>query len=280
MAHVFHLVDVFGGAPLGGNPLAVVHDAADLSSDAMQQLTRWVNLSETVFLLPPTVPDADYRARIFTLGGELPFAGHPTLGACHAWLVAGGEPRRADVVVQECGVGLVPVRRRPERLAFAAPPLQRSGPLSDDERDRFAAALRIDPDTIVDAHWVDNGPGWAAVLLASQEDVLGVEPVERLGEDLFVGVVAPCPPGADGDVEVRAFFPDDRGSAIEDPVTGSLNASLAQWLLGSGRVTAPYVARQGTRLGRVGRVYVDVDDHGTIWIGGATATVVAGQSDV
>jgi PhzF family phenazine biosynthesis protein len=211
--------------------------------------------------------------RIFAPGGELPFAGHPTLGTCHAWLEAGGRPRRDGVVVQECGAGLVPVRRGAGTLAFAAPPLLRSGPVAEPDLARVAAILRVDRGAIVDAQWADNGPGWVAVLLESADAVLALRPGPT---DLDVGVVGPHPPGAPEAFEVRAFFPRD-GATAEDPVTGSLNAALAQWLLAAGRATAPYVARQGTALGRAGRVHVSADADGTVWVGGGTTTCVAGQ---
>ncbi len=275
-ARGFRQVDVFADVPYAGNPVAVVLDADGLDVEMMQRFARWTNLSETTFLLPAQDPAADYRLRIFTPGGELPFAGHPTLGSCSAWLEAGGVPRRDDVVVQECGAGLVDVRRTRHSLAFAAPPLVRSGPVEDDLVARLAALLGASRDDVVDAQWVDNGPGWVAVLLDSADAVLALRPGVV---DLPVGVVGPCPTGAPEAVEVRAFFPVGDG-AFEDPVTGSLNASLAGWLLRSGRVTAPYVARQGTVLGRAGRVHVSTDDDGTVWTGGGTTTCVRGQVEL
>lgn len=276
----FRQVDVFGGRPYSGNPLAVVHEAEGLSAEEMQRVTRWMNLSETAFLLPPTSPDADYRVRIFTLAGELPFAGHPTLGSCHAWLEAGGEPRDPELVLQECGAGLVSVRRTAHGLAFAAPPLVREGPVEEGFLREIALVLGIDGDAIRDARWVDNGPGWVGVLLEDADAVLGLEPdfARYPGEGgLDVGVVGPSPQGSECAFEVRGFFSDERGVMIEDPVTGSLNASLAQWLLETGRATAPYVASQGTRLGRVGRVRIERDRGGTVWVGGATRTYVEGE---
>jgi PhzF family phenazine biosynthesis protein len=282
MRRRFQQVDVFAHEPLRGNPVAVVLDAEGLSTEQMQRLARWTNLSETTFVLPPTTDEADYRVRIFTLAHELPFAGHPTLGTCHAWLEAGGTPARADRVVQECGAGLVPLRRR-DGLAFAAPDLVRSGPVDDGLLERITAVLGITRDDVVDAAWVDNGPGWVGVLLADAEAVLGVEP--DAGRDpgqgpLDIGVVGLRPEGAETAIEVRALFGDDRGALREDPVTGSLNASLAQWLLGSGRLDAPYVASQGTRLGRRGRPRIDRDADGTIWVGGPTLTVIDGHVDL
>jgi PhzF family phenazine biosynthesis protein len=281
MGRGFVQVDVFGRRPLRGNPLAVILDADGLSDEQMLTLTRWTNLSETAFLLPPTTGDADYRVRIFSLAGELPFAGHPTLGSCHAWLEAGGEPRRDGEVVQECGIGLVRVRResRSERLAFAAPPLLRSGPVDDEHLAYLQRGLGLGPDDVVDAAWIDNGPGWLGLLLRDADSVLSVEPhfdSSAVQGALDIGLVGLYSPGSECAIEVRGLFSDERGVLREDPVTGSLNASVAQWLLGSGRLQAPYVASQGTRLGRMGRVFVDRDLDGTIWVGGTTTTCVEG----
>jgi PhzF family phenazine biosynthesis protein len=278
----FRQVDVFTTTPYAGNPVAVVLDADGLTTEQMERFTRWTNLSEATFVLPPTEPDADYRVRIFTsasettartgLSSELPFAGHPTLGACHAWLSVSGEPKQNDLIVQECGAGLVPIRRSDVGLAFAAPPLIRNGPVEEEVVDQVASMLRIDRPKIVDAAWADNGPGWVAVLLASADDVLELEPGHV---ELDVGVVGPYPDGASPAFEVRAFFPKN-GATAEDPITGSLNASLAQWLLASGRATAPYVASQGAALGRAGRINVALED-GTIWVGGGTVTCISGK---
>jgi len=270
----FAQVDVFTTEPYAGNPVAVVLDAAELSTDAMQRFARWTNLSETTFVMPPESPEADYRVRIFTPGRELPFAGHPTLGTCHAWLEAGGAPRHDDGIVQECGAGLVPIRRTEAGLAFAAPPLVRSGPVDDELTERLARMLGIHRAAMTDTQWVDNGPGWVAVLLDDPDAVLALTP--RFDE-LDVGVVAPYPPGSSEAFEVRAFTYKD-GTVDEDPVTGSLNASLAQWLLATGRATAPYVARQGTALGRAGRVHVSQDADGSVWVGGGTVTCVRGEA--
>jgi PhzF family phenazine biosynthesis protein len=246
----------------------------------MQRFAQWTNLSETTFLLPPTDPDADYRLRIFTPGEELPFAGHPTLGSAHAWLEAGGAPR-GDQVVQECAAGLVSIDRG-HRLAFAAPPLVRSGPVEAADLDRIIAALRVDPDRVVDSQWVDNGPGWVALLLADAEDVLALRPDYAAFDGMDIGVVGPYAAGSgDADVEVRAFVP---GMGIgEDPVTGSLNASLGQWLAGD-RLPTSYVASQGTAVGRRGRVHVARraarDGGSEIWVGGDTATTVLGRVDL
>jgi PhzF family phenazine biosynthesis protein len=270
----FDQLDVFSAVPLRGNPLAVVHDAAGLDETRMAAFARWTNLSETTFLLPPADPGADYRVRIFTPGGELPFAGHPTLGSCHAWLAAGGRPRDDATVVQECGVGLVRIRRRGARLAFAAPPLRRTGPLDAERVARIAAGLGLGVADIRAHQWVDNGPGWCAVLLRDAAQVLAVRPDwDRLG-DLKLGLVGAQADGADTQFEVRAFLP---GLGVrEDPVTGSLNAGLAQWLIGAGLAPGAYVAAQGAALGRAGRVHVEVDGE-TIWIGGDVAECVRGE---
>jgi PhzF family phenazine biosynthesis protein len=265
----FSQVDVFSSEPLLGNPVAVVHDADGVTDEQMAAFARWTNLSETTFLLRPTDPAADYRLRIWTPGGELPFAGHPTLGSAHAWLEAGGVPASADVV-QECGAGLVRIRRT-DRLAFAAPPLTRSGPVADDDVADICRALRIDRGEVLDTAWIDNGPGWVGVLLRDADAVLALEPDWAAFGDLKIGVVGPY---ADGPVavELRAFCP---GYGMpEDPVTGSLNAGVGQWLAGD-RLPASYVASQGTALHRVGRVHVDTVD-GAIWVGGDTATTIAG----
>ena len=276
MTRQFRQVDVFTTVPYRGNPVAVVLDGEGLSTEDMQRFANWMNLSESTFVLPPEAPEADYRVRIFTPVAELPFAGHPTLGACHAWLSAGSSPKAGEVVVQECGAGLVPVRRTPDGLAFAAPPLVRSGPVDDQVVQDVATAFGIDPADIVAAEWVDNGPGWLALLLTSADAVTDVRPRFI---DLDVGLVGPYPPGSPQAIEVRGFFPKD-GVMVEDPVTGSLNASVAQWLLRTGRLQAPYVASQGTVLGREGRVHVTVDEAGTIWIAGGTVTCISGVVDL
>ena len=275
----FQQVDVFSSEPLRGNPVAVVHDAEGLTTEQMQRFTRWTNLSEATFLLPPTDPAADYAVRIFTQVGELPFAGHPTLGTCHAWLAAGGKPGDPARVVQECPAGLIPIRRVDGVLAFEAPPTQRSGPVSADDLERIARILGVDVREIVDSQWADNGPGWVAVMLESADAVLRLRPTAD-GEHIDVGVVGMYPEGAECAYEVRAIFTNDRQEVMEDPVTGSLNASLAQWLIGSGRVTPPYTASQGTAMGRAGRPRISQDEDGAIWVGGATRTVVSGEVDV
>jgi PhzF family phenazine biosynthesis protein len=277
MPRAFQLVDVFSDEPLLGNPLAVVFDAEGFSTERMQEITRWINLSETAFLLAPTSPDADYRVRIFTLDRELPFAGHPTLGSCRAWLEAGGRPRDPKRIVQECGAGLVPVRPAGELLAFAAPPLVRSGPVEESKVAELATFLRIPRSAVVAAEWADNGPGWIALLLESADAVLAVEPERRFASQLDLGIVGPYPQGAEAAFELRAFGTDSHGAVWEDPVTGSLNASVAEWLIRSGRARPPYVASQGARLGRKGRIRISQDSDGTLWIGGRATTVVAGE---
>jgi PhzF family phenazine biosynthesis protein len=275
MLRPFAQVDVFTDIPYRGNPVAVVLDGDGLGDDEMQRFANWTNLSETTFVLPPRAAGADYRVRIFTGGRELPFAGHPTLGTCHAWLEAGGTPRRAGEIVQECPAGLVTVRQSDSGLAFAAPPRLREGPVDEPLAQRIAGVLRISRSDIVDLQWADNGPGWVAVLLASADAVLALRPGD-VG-DLDVGVAGLYPPGSPEALEVRALFSKGDGTSAEDPVTGSLNASLAQWLIATGRVSAPYVASQGTVLGRRGRVHVSGDSDGQVWVGGGTITCISGS---
>ncbi|WP_068114977.1 PhzF family phenazine biosynthesis protein [Nocardioides dokdonensis] len=277
-------VDVFSTEPLLGNPVAVVHDADDLTDEQMAAFARWTNLSETTFLLRPTVEGADYRLRIFTPGEELPFAGHPTLGSAHAWLEAGGRPQ-ADDVVQECGAGLVTVRRSGERLAFRAPPLVRAGPVGEVDLGRVRRALGLGVEDVLASAWVDNGPGWVAVLLRDADAVLALAPDWSAFDDLEIGAVGAHPAGGEAALEVRAFCPGI--GVAEDPVTGSLNAGIAQWLLGErvlgDALAASYVAAQGTALGRRGRVHVERVGHGAeaeVWVGGATRTTIAGELDL
>jgi PhzF family phenazine biosynthesis protein len=274
----FSQLDVFTAVPLRGNPLAVVHDASGLSDHQMADFARWTHLSETTFLLPPDDPAADYKLRIFTPAAELPFAGHPTLGSCHAWLAAGGVPRDPAMVVQQCGVGLVRVRRQRDdagaaRLAFAAPPLRRTGPVDATLRAQVVAALGL-PDTA--AHpleWIDNGPGWIAALLPDAATVLALRPDFAALGGLALGVIGAYPVGSECQFEVRAFVP---GMGVrEDPVTGSLNAGLAQWLIGAGLAPDCYVAAQGAALGRAGRVFV-AREGADIWIGGAVCPLISG----
>ncbi len=271
----FQQVDVFTDTPYLGNPLAVVLDGSGLSTEAMQRFTDWTNLSECTFVLPPTNADADYRVRIFCPGRELPFAGHPTLGTCHAWLQAGGQPR-GEHVVQECGVGLVSIKRDGTRLAFAAPPLRRSGPLDELDVALIAHGLCIPRDDIVAHAWCENGPPWRGVMLRTSAQVLALKPNATVLAGLDIGVVAPQPAGADTAFEVRAFF-HTHDTLSEDPVTGSLNAAVAQWLIGAGLAPDRYVAAQGTAMGRAGRVHIERDALGTIWVGGASVTCISGQ---
>jgi PhzF family phenazine biosynthesis protein len=275
-------VDVFGESPFLGNPLAVVLDADGIGDDAMAAIARWTNLSETTFVLSPTTEAADYRVRIWTPFGELPFAGHPTLGTCWAWRSNGGISRSQGIAVQECGIGLVTVRDDQDRLAFAAPPLVRSGPVDPDLVAEVIDAMDIDQADVEDSQWVDNGPGWMALLLRSADAVRAARPHRvptKVGLAGLVGLVGPDNDRSDVDVEVRAFFPKD-GLPAEDPVTGSLNASLGQWLIGSGRLGSPYVASQGSALARAGRVHVSHDADGQVWVAGTTRTLISGTIDI
>lgn len=277
MTRRFHQLDVFTDTPLKGNPLAVVHDADGLDDDTMAAFARWTNLSETTFLLRPTDPAADYRVRIFTPGGELPFAGHPTIGSCAAWLRAGGQSRSGGEVVQECGVGLVRLRRDGARLAFAAPPRRRTGALAPELVTRIVRALGIAEHEVLHHQWVDNGPGWCAVMLPTAARVLEVRPDMAAIADLKLGLVGAHPAGHEAAFEVRAFVPSL--GVPEDPVTGSLNAGVAQWLIETGLAPDQYVAAQGAALGRAGRVHVaKVGDD--IWIGGDVAVCVEGTVEV
>ncbi|WP_457973602.1 PhzF family phenazine biosynthesis protein [Arthrobacter sp. D1-17] len=270
----FSQVDVFAPGPRPGNPVAVVHDADGLSAEQMQTFANWTNLSETTFLLQPTDPAADYRLRIFTPRAELPFAGHPTLGSAHSWLENGGKPRNEGQLIQECGGGMVSITRHGPDLAFAAPPLRRSGPVEQSVLDQALSGLRIGPERVLGSNWVDNGPGWLGIRLASAQEVLALQPDFTAMGDLLVGVIGPF--GGDGpaDFEVRAFAP---GVDIpEDPVTGSVNAGLAQWLFAEGQVDRSYTVRQGTVLGRGGRLSISREGD-IIWVGGASRTVIRGR---
>ena len=271
----FRQLDVFGSRHFSGNPLAVVLGAEGLTDDDLRRIAVWTNLSECTFVLQPTTAGADYRVRIFSLENELPFAGHPTLGTARAWLDAGGVPSAAGTVVQECGIGLVPVRIDGDQLAFAAPPLLRDGPVEPALLDIVASVLGIDAEAIVAAQWADNGPGWIAVLLDSAEAVLTLRPDASAHPGHWdIGVVGPHPSGAEVAWELRAFFGD--GVLREDPVTGSLNASVAQWLLATGRARAPYLAAQGTAMGRRGRISITVEDD-TVWVGGRATVAIRGE---
>lgn len=282
----FAQVDVFSAVPFHGNPVAVIVDADDLDEEQMARIANWTNLSETTFILPPDDPAADYRLRIFTPHRELPFAGHPTLGSAAAWLDAGGAPKHADRIVQECGAGLVDIRRSPRRggptdptdgssetLAFAAPDRLRSGPLDDAYLDQIAAALGVDRAEILGHQWADNGPGWAAVRLSSADQVLALTPDFSAIPDAKLGVLGAHPDGADHEYEIRAFVPGV--GVAEDPVTGSLNASVAQWLIGENLAPTSYTATQGTALGRSGVVSITAEDD-EIWVGGATSVCIGG----
>jgi PhzF family phenazine biosynthesis protein len=271
----FTQVDVFTDELTFGNPLAVVHEADELTTQDMARFASWMNLSETTFLLKPTDERADYQLRIFTTRIEIPFAGHPTLGSAHAWLEAGGVPKDPEVLVQQCGAGLVRVRRDGTRLSFAAPPLIRGGDVAAEDLTEIVAFLGIDHDLVVDSQWADNGPGWVALLLADAGAVLALDPkAVDAGRFDSIGVIGPYPPGSEVDFEVRAFTPLE--GQREDPVTGSLNAALGQWLIGTGRAPNSYVAAQGTALGRRGRVYVTkVGDE--VWTGGDAVTGVTGM---
>ncbi|AOV04483.1 PhzF family phenazine biosynthesis protein [Delftia tsuruhatensis] len=286
MSIAVHMVDVFASGPLSGNPLAVITGGQALTTAQMQQLTRWFNLSETAFLLPPTQAQADYRVRIFTLDREMPFAGHPTLGSCHAWLSQRGAPQNAGHIVQECGAGLVQIRQEHGRLAFAAPPMLRFGAPTADELDAALRMLGITAEEVQAASWIDNGPGWLGIRLASAEQVLALNPARQWPTRMDVGVVGPYARGIGGAsgasdaspaaCEVRAFFSDHQGAIVEDPVTGSLNASLAQWLFATGVMDSDYVAAQGRCLGRDGRIFLTRDGTGQVWVGGTARTHVEG----
>ena len=272
----FKQVDVFSTVALKGNPVAVVLNADSLSDAQMADFARWTNLSETTFVLKPQNPEADYRLRIFTTLKELPFAGHPTLGSCHAWLEAGGQPKGAEVV-QECSAGLIRIRRQGGQLAFTAPPLLRTGAVEEALLQRICRGLGIEPQTVAQARWVDNGPGWVALMLRDRKQVLALQPDYSQLLGLSVGVVAPWQPVVDGDeaqFEVRAFCAGE--GMPEDPVTGSLNAGLAQWLIADGHAPARYVASQGTAMGRAGRVSIE-QIGADIWVGGAAVTCISGQ---
>jgi PhzF family phenazine biosynthesis protein len=278
----FKQIDVFTAVPYRGNPLAVVLDGNGLSTPEMQSFTDWTNLSEATFLLPPENAAADYRVRIFCPGRELPFAGHPTLGTCHAWLETGGKPK-GEFIVQECGIGLVKIRRRDDRLAFAAPPLKKTGPLPEKDVELIAHGLGVARNDIVQHAWCDNGPNWRAVMLTTAEQVLSLKPDAQILAGLDVGVIGPrgkvgvVGSRADGEAqfELRAFFPVRSGMA-EDPVTGSLNAAVAQWLIGAGLAPGKYIASQGSMLGRAGRVHVEQEGD-DIWIGGNSVTCIDGS---
>lgn len=276
MKRRFAQLDVFTDRPYLGNPLAVVIDAEGLDARQMQRFASWTNLSETTFLFPPSDSGADYRVRIFTPTEELPFAGHPTLGSSYAWLTHGGTPRSEDLVVQECGIGMVTIRRDGTSLSFAAPPLLRSGAIEQSVLDEAIDSLGITRDAVVDASWIDNGPGWLGLLLRSAKDVLAIRPRTMR---LTIGVAGPYPAVSPFAYEVRAFY-SSAGQTFEDPVTGSLNASLAQWFTSTGRFTAPYLASQGTAIDRAGVVRITADASGAVWVGGDVVPCVTGWVDI
>ncbi|HWV34886.1 MAG TPA: PhzF family phenazine biosynthesis protein [Thermomicrobiales bacterium] len=272
----FTQVDVFTDTLTQGNPVAVVHDADGLSDEQMAAFSRWTNLSETTFLLAPTDDRADYRLRIFTPGGELPFAGYPTLGSARAWLEAGNAPHTPGTLIQECGTGLVELRKEGDCLAFAAPPLLRDDPVEPDLIERIASSLRIDLTTIQASQWIDNGPGWIGVLLADAETVLALDPDFAAMGDLAIGVIGPDPDAPSPTYETRAFVP---GLGVpEDPVTGSLAAGFAIWLIGQKLAPASYTVHQGAALGRHGIIQIDRDASGTIWVGGNTVVGITGHA--
>jgi PhzF family phenazine biosynthesis protein len=272
----FAQVDVFAESAYLGNPVAVVLDADGLTAEDMQRVARWTNLSETTFVVAPSDPRADYQVRIFTPTIELPFAGHPTLGTCRAWLDHFPERHQSATIVQQCPAGLIQIRSTAPGLAFAAPPLIRQGPVEAALVDHLASLLRLDRTDVLEAQWVDNGPGWLGLLLRDADAVLRLEPA---GVEGFIGVIGPYPAGFPCAFEVRALVASG-GTIVEDPVTGSLNASLAQWLIASGRAHPPYVVSQGSRVGAAGRVHIETDGSGSVWVGGATTTAVAGRIDV
>ena len=273
----FSQVDVFSSIPMRGNPLAVVLEAEGLSDQDMQALASWTNLSETTFLLPPRNELADYRVRIFTPGGELPFAGHPTLGSAHAWLESGGEPKDPTLIIQECEAGLIQVRRDDQgTLAFRAPERIRTGPLDSKTLEYLCAGLGIEASAVIDHQWVDNGPGWAALQLQDASEVLALEPNFGAIPDVMLGVIGAYPKGSETDYEIRSFAP--RIGVNEDPVTGSLNASVAQWFFEKGEAKQSYSVSQGRLLGRNGLVHLSVDAEGASWVGGATTTVIRGAA--
>lgn len=277
-SYPFAQVDVFSPQPYRGNPVAVVLDADGIADEDMQRIARWTNLSETTFVLTPTTPDADYRLRIFTPRGELPFAGHPTLGSAHAWLKHGGAPHSDALIVQECTAGLVPVRRTDEGLSFAAPATVRDGEIGDDDLDRFVAALRIHREQVIAHQWVDNGPGWAVLRLATAQEVLDIEPDLSVIPDGMIGAIGAYPDGADAAFEMRTFAPGV--GVAEDPVCGSMNASVGQWLTRTGEVSGGYTVAQGARLGRAGEILISTDADGAVWVGGATRTLFSGTARI
>jgi PhzF family phenazine biosynthesis protein len=280
MSRRFRQVDVFGEGSCTGNPVAVVLDADGLDDETLRRFSVWSNLSECTFVLPPTEPRADYRVRIFSLNTELPFAGHPTLGTARAWLDAGGVPATSGMVVQECGAGLIPVRIENDRLAFSGPPRRRSGPVDPDTLATLVEILGVGPERVLDAEWLDNGPGWVGLLLDDARTVLDLRPDASAYPGRWdIGVIGAHDPGSEAAFELRAFFTEGEEPLREDPVTGSLNAAAAEWLIQTGRVRPPYVAAQGTAIGRRGRIYVsEADDR--LWVGGRAEVILSGTADL
>ncbi|MFF8683132.1 PhzF family phenazine biosynthesis protein [Streptomyces sp. NPDC015237] len=271
----FVQVDVFSASPFLGNPVGVVLDGTGLSRQQMQRVARWTNLSETTFVLPATVPEADYQLRIFTPGGELPFAGHPTLGSARAWLDAGNTPHRTGRIVQECAAGLVTVRQEGAELSFAAPPRVREGDLDEGDLDRIVAAFGITRERVVAHQWVDNGPGWAVVQLATAEEVLDLEPDLSLIPDAMVGAIGAWPEGSAHRFEMRTFAP---GAGVpEDPACGSMNAAVGQWLTSTGAAPSSYHVSQGTKVERAASIHVAADTDGTVWVSGTTTVCIRGS---
>ena len=276
MSRRFSQVDVFGADNCTGNPVAVVLDSLDLNDEDLKRFSVWTNLSECTFVFPPSDPSADYRVRIFSLNTELPFAGHPTLGTARAWLEAGGIPKNSNRLVQECGIGLVDIQIEGQHLAFSAPERLRSGPVHDALLNDLIDILGVKSEQVIDAEWLDNGPGWVGLLLDNATSVLNLKPDASKHPGRWdIGVIAPSDTGADTAFELRAFFTEGHEPLREDPMTGSLNASAAQWLISSGRASAPYVASQGTAMGRNGRIYISQVDA-KLWVGGEAKVVISG----
>ncbi len=278
----FYQVDVFAHTAFNGNPLAVVFNADKLSKEQMQHITRWTNLSECVFFQTPEHPQADYKVRIFTVNRELPFAGHPTLGSAFAWLQHGGKPKSNSIIRQECGAGIVEIKRDRDRLAFAAPPVLKSGNVSDEELNAICRILEIQRSDIKASQWIDNGPGWVGVLMESADKVLNLAP-QTSPDDIFdIGVIGPYPQDSECNYEIRAFFDASKGRSDlrEDPVTGSLNASMAQWLMSEKLAPRKYSASQGTQLLRQGRIYLEMDDSEQIWVAGEVQMRIKGVIDL
>ena len=276
MTRRFRQVDVFGEGSYKGNPVAVILDADGLDDEELKAISAWTNLSECTFLLPPTEPTADYRVRIFSLNTELPFAGHPTLGTARAWLDAGGVPSKPQLIIQECAAGLVPIRMSGDLLAFSAPPRVRSGPVDSATLDSLIQILGIERYQVLDSEWLDNGPGWVGLLLDSAESVLKIRPNASAHPGRWdIGVIGAYGVEAECQFELRAFFTEGSEPLREDPITGSLNASAAEWLLEKNRATFPYVASQGSAIGRNGRIYIS-EDEGAIWVAGKTKVVLSG----